>query len=282
MGALRRARRPGGGCERYLAGVPFFASGAAPLRGAPDRRPRPGLARRRRSVDPGGLRQDPRRRSRETDGPLAARIVTTSPDVTVSTNLGPWVNRRGLFARDELADTFRDERVPSAQKWRFSPRRPAHRARHRRDEPVPAAGRRGARPFAVRRAADPDRHGLRPVHRARPRCAELCLLPGRPLPDRRHAVRRHAGARGRRAPVDRHAADRHERRTASPPSSRPSSTNSPSSWTGPSTTCSATATASRDERTWLRDETGGSVYLRLSTRPLEQPARRRDDDFRRA
>ena len=24
---------------------------------------------------------------------------------------------------------------------------------------------------------------------------------------------------------------------------------------------------------WLRDETGGSVYLRLSTRPLEQPRR---------
>ncbi|CAN5602923.1 transketolase [soil metagenome] len=53
--------------------------------------------------------------------PLAARIVTTSPDVTVSTNLGPWVNRRGLFSREEIADTFRDERVPSAQKWRFSP-----------------------------------------------------------------------------------------------------------------------------------------------------------------
>ena len=31
---------------------------------------------------------------------LAERIVTTSPDVTVSTNLGPWVNRRGLFARE--------------------------------------------------------------------------------------------------------------------------------------------------------------------------------------
>ena len=42
---------------------------------------------------------------------------------------------------------------------------------------------------------------------------------------------------------------------------------------GPSTTCSATATASRTERTWLRDETGGSVYLRLSTRPIEQPQR---------
>src|SRR5712671_2369196 len=40
---------------------------------------------------------------------LAARIVTTSPDVTVSTNLGPWVNRRGLFAREKLADTFKSE-----------------------------------------------------------------------------------------------------------------------------------------------------------------------------
>ena len=30
-------------------------------------------------------------------GPLADRIVTTSPDVTVSTNLGGWVNRRRLF-----------------------------------------------------------------------------------------------------------------------------------------------------------------------------------------
>ena len=29
-----------------------------------------------------------------------------------------------------------------------------------------------------------------------------------------------------------------------------------------------------DDATWLRDETGGSVYLRLSTRPLEQPAAR--------
>ncbi len=28
-----------------------------------------------------------------------------------------------------------------------------------------------------------------------------------------------------------------------------------------------------DEKTWLRDETGGSVYLRLSTRTLEQPQR---------
>ncbi len=36
-----------------------------------------------------------------------------------------------------------------------------------------------------------------------------------------------------------------------------------------------------DERTWLRDETGGSVYLRLSTRPLEQPLRREGAAFER-
>jgi pyruvate dehydrogenase E1 component len=35
-----------------------------------------------------------------------------------------------------------------------------------------------------------------------------------------------------------------------------------------------------DERTWLRDETGGSVYLRLTTNPIEQPGKRADEDFR--
>ncbi len=54
--------------------------------------------------------------------PLAERIVTASPDVTVSTNLGPWVNRRGLFAREALADTFKSERIPSTFNWEFSPK----------------------------------------------------------------------------------------------------------------------------------------------------------------
>jgi len=50
-------------------------------------------------------------------GPLADRLVTTSPDVTVSTNLGAFVNQRGLFRRQALADVFREARIPSAQKW---------------------------------------------------------------------------------------------------------------------------------------------------------------------
>ena len=50
-------------------------------------------------------------------GSLADRLVTTSPDVTVSTNLGAWVNQRGLFRRSEVADIFAKEKIASAQKW---------------------------------------------------------------------------------------------------------------------------------------------------------------------
>jgi pyruvate dehydrogenase E1 component len=50
-------------------------------------------------------------------GELADRIVTTSPDVTVSTNLGAWVNQRGLFRREEIADIFAQAKIASAQKW---------------------------------------------------------------------------------------------------------------------------------------------------------------------
>jgi pyruvate dehydrogenase E1 component len=50
-------------------------------------------------------------------GDLADRIVTTSPDVTVSTNLGAWVNQRGLFRRGELHDVFAEAKIASAQKW---------------------------------------------------------------------------------------------------------------------------------------------------------------------
>jgi pyruvate dehydrogenase E1 component len=103
-----------------MARIPFFAAG--PRRTRAPALPVPGLealtdAEISTQAAFGKLMDQLAR----SDSPLAARIVTTSPDVTVSTNLGPWVNRRGLFARDVQADTFRDERIPSAQKWAFSP-----------------------------------------------------------------------------------------------------------------------------------------------------------------
>jgi pyruvate dehydrogenase E1 component len=53
----------------------------------------------------------------KSGAPLADRTVTTSPDVTVSTNLGAFVNQRGLFKRRDMKDVFAAAKIPSAQKW---------------------------------------------------------------------------------------------------------------------------------------------------------------------
>ena len=51
---------------------------------------------------------------------VADRVVTTSPDVTISTNLGPWINRRGVFGRDQT-EAFHEHGVASPQRWSVSP-----------------------------------------------------------------------------------------------------------------------------------------------------------------
>jgi len=53
---------------------------------------------------------------------LAKRIVTTAPDVTVSTNLGGWVNQRSPFHIKKREDIFRQMHVPSPQKWSQQPK----------------------------------------------------------------------------------------------------------------------------------------------------------------
>ena len=108
--------------EKFLARVPFFAKGRrrfeAPyveppaeitIQVAPSMSTQQGF---------GLLLNEIGRQTTE----FANRVVTTAPDVTVSTNLGAWVNRRGLFAKEELADTFKAERVPSTYNWSFSPK----------------------------------------------------------------------------------------------------------------------------------------------------------------
>ncbi len=57
----------------------------------------------------------------KSNSELSQRIVTTSPDVTVSTNLGGWVNQVGLFAREAHRDVFRDRKLPSTQRWAQTP-----------------------------------------------------------------------------------------------------------------------------------------------------------------
>lgn len=53
---------------------------------------------------------------------LASRIVTTAPDVTVSTNLGGWVNQRSPFHITNRDDIFRQMHVASPQKWSQQPK----------------------------------------------------------------------------------------------------------------------------------------------------------------
>ena len=100
------------------------------------------------------------------------------------------------------------QKIASAQKWSATNQGQHVELGHRREQSVPDAGGGRALGRPVRPAPVPHRHALRPVHRPRPRCAQLRLLPGRALPARRDAERDHARPRGRRAPVDQPAADR--------------------------------------------------------------------------
>lgn len=110
--------------ERFTISAPFFAARtrrlSAPRLDVPKTLPLPDTRGRAISTQT-GFGQILNEIARE-DADFAARIVTTAPDVTVSTNLGPWVNRRGLFARETLADTFKAERIPSTFTWEFSPK----------------------------------------------------------------------------------------------------------------------------------------------------------------
>jgi len=106
----------------YLAAVPFAQPSTrrhlAPRIAVPDRFDPPAADTMSTQQGFGRLLSDIGR----THPELAAGIVTTAPDVTVSTNLGGWVNRQGIFFNDERADTFKDESIASVQNWDMSPR----------------------------------------------------------------------------------------------------------------------------------------------------------------
>ncbi len=140
---------------------------------------------------------------------LSRHILTTSPDVAVSTNLGPWINRRGVFDRHTRDDVFRDGKLASAQRWGSDAGGPAYRTRHRRAKSVSPPRRRraeprlhGARILPIGTVYDPF------VNRGHDALI-LCLLPGCALPAGLHTVRHFPGAGRRAAPGDQHAAARH-------------------------------------------------------------------------
>ena len=213
-------------------------------------------------------------------GPLADRLVTTAPDVTVSTNLGGWVNRRGLFGRVSRGDAFREHNIPSTQKWAFSPQGQhielgiaemnlflllgalglSHSLFGERLIPIGTV----YDPFVVR--------GLDALNYACYQDARF-IIAGTP-----------SGV------------------TLAPEGGAHQSINTPligiaqdglasfePCWADELATILFWAfdyiqrdnKGAENEKSWLREETGGSVYLRLSTRPLEQLQQRNDEAFRK-
>ena len=108
--------------ERFLGTVPFNQKGTRNLSAAridvPNLKPLEVKGKISTQAGFGRILDDIARGG----GHLADRILTTSADVTVSTNVGPWVNRRGLFSMESKEDVFKERGLMSPQRWEMSPK----------------------------------------------------------------------------------------------------------------------------------------------------------------
>lgn len=57
-----------------------------------------------------------------SNDPFSARIVTVSPDVASSTNLGPWITKRGVFRRHSRPNVFAEQKINSTLSWSIGPK----------------------------------------------------------------------------------------------------------------------------------------------------------------
>lgn len=265
---------PAAELQAFIDHAPFFAGGRrrldAPVVAVPERLVYPSAEGKPISTQM-GFGQILNEIARG-DSELAQRIVTTAPDVTVSTNLGPWVNRRGLFAREAMADTFKAERIPSTFNWDFSPKGQHLElgiAESNLFIALSAFGLshaiNGARLLPIGTVYDPF------ILRAADQLNYACYQDARFM-----LVATPSGV------------------TLAPEGGAHQSIATPLVGMAQDGLCSfepafldelavimrfgfdymqRDGEGDPDERTWLRDQTGGSVYLRLSTRPVEQPQR---------
>ncbi|MER9570259.1 transketolase [Mesorhizobium opportunistum] len=260
--------------DAFFAKAPFFSEGrrrlSAPSVPVPETLPSPGQPGKPLSTQMGFgqiLNDIARERSL-----LADRIVTTSPDVTVSTNLGGWVNRRGLFARETMVDTFKAERIPSTFTWEFGPKGQHLELGIAESNLMIMLGAlglshsiNGVRLLPIGTVYDPF------IYRSADQLNYACYQDARFM-----LVATPSGV------------------TLAPEGGAHQSIGTPLIGMAQDGLCAfepafvdelsvimrfafdymqRNGEGDPDETTWLRDQTGGSVYLRLSTRPLEQPLR---------
>ncbi|ESW76115.1 transketolase [Mesorhizobium sp. LSJC285A00] len=268
------ANLPEAELDAFFARAPFFSEGrrrlSAPSVPVPETLPSPGQPGKPLSTQMGFgqiLNDIARERSL-----LADRIVTTSPDVTVSTNLGGWVNRRGLFARETMADTFKAERIPSTFTWEFGPKGQHLELGIAESNLMIMLGAlglshsiNGVRLLPIGTVYDPF------IYRSADQLNYACYQDARFM-----LVATPSGV------------------TLAPEGGAHQSIGTPLIGMAQDGLCAfepafvdelsvimrfafdymqRNGEGDPDEMTWLRDQTGGSVYLRLSTRPLEQPLR---------
>lgn len=262
----------------FLAQVPFFAKGTRRYHDDP--------------IDVPALRLDSDREIStqaafgkildtiaKSDSPLADRILTTSPDVTGTTNLGPWVNRRKLFSRTEQADAFVEHRIPSTAKWEFTPAGQHIElgiAEMNLMLLLGAAGLShslfGKRLIPIGTLYDPFvSRGLDALNYACYQDARFILV-GTP------SGVTLAPEGGAHQSVSTPLIGMSQDGLASFEPAFSDELAVIMEWAFDY--LQRNGDGDPDERTWLRDETGGSVYLRLTTKPLEQPGKRVDDAFR--
>ncbi len=268
------AALPAADLQRFVDETPFFKAGrrrlTAPAVPVPETLPCPEPAGKPISTQM-GFGQILNEIARG-DTELAARIVTTAPDVTVSTNLGPWVNRRGLFAKESMADIFKAERIPSTYSWDFSPKGQHLElgiAESNLFLALSALGLshaiNGERLLPIGTVYDPF------ILRAADQLNYACYQDARFM-----LVATPSGV------------------TLAPEGGAHQSIATTLVGMAQDGLCSfepafldelavmmrfgfdymqRDGEGDPDERTWLRDQTGGSIYLRLTTRPVEQPNR---------
>lgn len=212
------------------------------------------------------------------DSELAQRIVTMSPDVTGTTNLGPWVNRRKLFARSHQEDTFKKENIPSTAKWDFAPEGQHIElgiAEMNLFLLLGAAGLShslfGKRLIPIGTVYDPFiARGLDALNYACYQDARFMIV-GTP------SGITLAPEGGAHQSIGSPLIGMSQDGLASFEPAFVDELALIMEWAF--TYMQKDGEGDPDERTWLRDETGGAVYLRLSTNPIEQPGKRIGDAF---
>ncbi len=215
----------------------------------------------------------------KTQADLAQRVVTTSPDVAISTNLAGWINQRGVFHREDRPDAFREQAIASPLKWDQGPAGQHIElgiAENNLFLMLAAAGLSdrlfGVRIIPVGTLYDPF------VSRGLDALNYACYM------DARFIV---AGTPSGIALAPEGGA---HQSVATPligiaqdglAAFEPAFADELAVMLEWAFDYLQRDGSGRSEIEWLRDVEGGAVYLRLSTRPLEQPRRRLDAELRR-